>query len=196
MEAKQDESQPSKNLGWLSVFPIPFTDGIMLTGEHLPIISKFTCGKPGESETRFEKDVSDWLKDLQRGAYTAVKLGLSEVRLFFCPQTNELMGYGALGRETWTFPDGAEKELWILQYAGVDTKFRFQAGVKSNERFGRRLLAGMLTEVQKRGGCENVGLFVDPENPAMDKYRDDMGFEPLDTEKDSDREWVRMVRKL
>jgi hypothetical protein len=195
MEANQAESQPSKKLGWLSVNPIAFTDGTPLTEEHIPIISRFTCAKPGEAETRFEQDVSDWLKDRQRGAMEAIRLDLSEVRLFFCPDTKALMGYGAIGMESWTFPDGPKK-LWVLQFAGVDTKFRFQAGVDSNARFGRRLLAGMLREVQKRGSCEQVGLFVAPENPAKDKYRNDMGFEPLDVEKDGDREWVRMVRKL
>jgi ribosomal protein S18 acetylase RimI-like enzyme len=196
MEANQAEGQPGNRLGWLSVDPLPFTDGTLLEEEHIPIIYRFTCAKPGEPETRFEQDVSEWLKDLRAGAMMAVKLGLSEVRLFFCPDTNALMGYGAIGMETWTFPDGAAKKLWILQFAGVHTKFRFQAGVDSNARFGRRLLAGMLREVQMRGGCEHIGLFVDPGNPAKDKYRNDLGFETLDVEMDGDRQWVRMVRKL
>ena len=106
------------------------------------------------------------------------------------------MGYGAIGKEDWRFPDETVVRLWVLQYAGVHTNFRHQPNVSGNARFGRRLLNGMLREVQMRGGCRQIGLFVDPENPALARYRDDFLFRVLDEEQDGDRRWVRMVRPL
>jgi ribosomal protein S18 acetylase RimI-like enzyme len=196
IDARQDANRPSEQLGWLCIDPIPFTEGELLTEKHISLIADFTCASPGKSETRFEQDVSDWLKDLRGGAMTAARLNLSEVRLFFCPLTGALMGFGAIGVEPWRFPDGNYVALRVLQYAGVHTNFRQQPNIASNARFGRRLLAGMLREVQTRGGCGQIGLFVAPENPAKDRYRDDLKFTILDEEQDGDRRWVRMVRPL
>jgi ribosomal protein S18 acetylase RimI-like enzyme len=196
MDVSQGEVQPSKNVGLSSVDPIPFTSGVLLTEEHLSVIADFTCAAPGMPETRFERDVSEWLKDTRAGAFMAVRLGLSEVRLFFCAQTGALIGYGAIGVEPWRFPDSSYVALWVLQYAGVHTNFRHLPNVSSNSRFGRRLITGMLKETEARGGCGQVGLFVDPENPAKNRYRDELLFRLLDEEQDGDRRWMRMVRPL
>ncbi len=196
MEPWQDGSRPSEQSGQPTVDPIPFTSGVLFSEEHLPLVADFTCAKPGQEETRFEQDVSAWLKDTRAGALMAVRLALSEVRLFFCPQTRALMGYGAIGKETWRFADGSEIVLWVLQFAGVHTNFRHQANMPSDARFGKRLLRGMLQEVQNRGGCKQVGLFVDPENPMKDWYRDKFQFQELDIERDGNRTWARMVRPL
>jgi ribosomal protein S18 acetylase RimI-like enzyme len=162
----------------------------------MPIVAEFTCARPGHEETRFEQDVSEWLKDARAGALEAVRLGLSEVRLFFCPTTHALIAYGALGKETWRFPDGREVLIWVLQYAGVHRDFRHRPDGDVNARFGKRLLNGMLKEVQDRGGCAYIGLFVDPENPMKDWYRESLAFQELDREQDGDRTWVRMIRAL
>jgi ribosomal protein S18 acetylase RimI-like enzyme len=196
MDVGSKSDPPGKDTLRPAVEPLPFTSGVLFTEEHLPLVADFTCAAPGEPETQFERDVSEWLKDRRGGALEAMRLGLSEVRLFFCPQTNKLMGSGAIGKEKWQFPDGSEVELWILQYAGVHTDFRRQPNVASHERFGRRLLAGMLHEAQTRGGCRYIGLFVDPTNPARDRYRDELLFRELDEEQDGDRRWLRMVRPL
>jgi ribosomal protein S18 acetylase RimI-like enzyme len=196
MDPRQDTNEPRQQPARPAVDPIPFTSGVLLTEGHLPLVADFTCAAPGMAETRFEQDVSMWLKDPQGGALMAVRLELSEVRLFFCPRNRALMGYGAIGIEEWRFPDGSTVRVWVLQYAGVHTNFRHQANIDSNARFGRRLLAGMLREVQIRGGCEQIGLFVDPENPARARYRDELLFRELDVEQDGDRRWVRMVRPL
>lgn len=62
--------------------------------------------------------------------------------------------------------------------------------------FGTRLLSGMLKEVQDRGGCDQIGLFVDPDNPLRARHCAELGFQELDLEQDRDRSWVRMVRSL
>jgi hypothetical protein len=196
MEKGQKDAQPSKDADQPAVDPIPFTSGVLFTEEHLPLVVDFTCAAPGKPETQFERDVSEWLKDTQAGALMAIRLGLSEVRLFLCPNSGAIMAYGAIGVEPWRFPGGTYVALWVLQYAGVHTNFRQQPNVASHQRLGRRILAGMLKEVQTRGGCGQIGLFVDPANPAKDKYRDELLFRPLDEEQDGNRRWLRMVRPL
>lgn len=106
---RQDQS-PSRS----PVEPLSFSSGVLLGEEHLDVIAEFTCARRDHNETRFERDVSDWLKDTQGGALQAVRLGLSEVRLFFCQHTGALMGFGAIGMEKWRFPDGKEVPLWVL----------------------------------------------------------------------------------
>jgi ribosomal protein S18 acetylase RimI-like enzyme len=196
MNPEQDASRPNEPSGHPPVDPIPFTSGLLLAEEHMPLVEDFTCAKPGEPETRYEQDVSEWLKDRRAGALEAARLGLSEVRLFFCPQTHALIAYAAIGLESWRFPDGAEAPIWVLQYAGVHTNFRCQANLPREARFGKRLLRGMLREVQQRGGSSLVGLFVDPDNPMRSWYRDKFHFQELDLEPDGERNWVRMVRAI
>ena len=196
MEASPDEGRSNAPSSRPSTDPVPFTSGELLTQAHLSVVDTFTCARPGMSESPFEQDVSGWLQDRRAGAFEAARLRLSEVRLFFCPDSHALMGYGAIGTEKWRFPDGLEVPLWVLQYAGVHTQFRHQPNVASDARFGKRLLRGMLEEVRARGTCKQVGLFVAPENPMKDWYRDHFHFQELDIEKDGDRTWVRMVRAI
>ena len=196
MDPSLGEDRPSAPLSRSSTNSVPFTSGELMTRENISVVDTFTCARPGMSETLFERDVSDWLKDRRGGAFEAVRLQLSEVRLFFCPHSHALMGYGAIGMEKWRFPDDVEVPLWVLQYAGVHTQFRHQPNVASDARFGKRLLRGMLEEVRARGTCKQVGLFVAPENPMKDWYRDHFHFQELDIEKDGDRTWVRMVRAI
>jgi ribosomal protein S18 acetylase RimI-like enzyme len=196
MDVSRGEDRPIARSSQPATEPVPFASGELLTRAHTSFVDTFTCARPGMTATLFEQDVSDWLKDRRAGAFEAVRLRLSEVRLFFCPHSHALMGYGAIGMEKWRFPDDVEVPLWVLQYAGVHTQFRHQQNIASEARFGKRLLRGMLEEVRARGTCKQVGLFVDPENPMKDWYRDNFLFQELDIEQDGDRTWVRMVRAI
>lgn len=178
------------------LLPISFTTGVEMTPAHLPEVAHFTCALPGKSEERFEQEVSDWLRDSAGGALEAIRLGRSEVRLFFCSESKALIAYGAIGIEDWSLSDGSTLKVWVLQYAGVHSNFRGLPSDNPNYKFGKRLLHGMIQEMESRGGAAFVGLFVDPTNPARTIYHRDFGFQELDTETDGDRTWVRMIREL
>ena len=75
MNPGQDAGQPNEPSGNPSVDPILFTSGVLFSEEHMPLVADFTCAKPGERETRYEQDVSEWLKDRRAGALEAVRLG-------------------------------------------------------------------------------------------------------------------------
>jgi ribosomal protein S18 acetylase RimI-like enzyme len=182
----------------LYVDPIPFASGTLLDETNFHLVADFTCARPGHPEDRYEQDVSRWLKDQGRGgAREAIRLGLVEVRLYLHTD-GRVIGFGALGPETWVLADGKAVPLWLLHYFGVHTNFRHQPGVAREARYGRRILGGLVEEVERRGRVPFFGLYADPDNPAQELYKE-FHFQPIDVwpdPTDGGRPWVRMLRKL
>jgi hypothetical protein len=61
-----------------------------------------------------------------------------------------------------------------------------------------RILGGLVEEVERRGRFPFFALYVDPDNPAQELYKE-FGFQVLDVWSDpawSARSWVRMVRRI
>src|SRR5262245_3350340 len=138
--------------GLVNVVATPFQDGTPLAEHNRHLVAGFTCAAPGQPETDWEREVSRWITDAgDTGAWQAVRLGVSDVRLF-CSGERRLIGYAAIGPDTWTLGDGEIIDLWMIQYVGVHTDFRYQQGVASNARPGRRIFRGMIEEVNERGG--------------------------------------------
>lgn len=73
------------------VEPISFMSGETLGDDNFHLVAEFTCAAPGQEEKPYERDVSEWLKNPGRGgAREAVRLGQTEVRLFFIPPPTDL----------------------------------------------------------------------------------------------------------
>src|SRR5262249_28092772 len=94
--------------------------------------------------------------------------------------------------------DQKKVPLWLLHFFGVHTQFRHQPDVPREARYGRRILGGLVEEVERRGQHDIFGLYVDPQNPAQSLY-EEFGFRRLDVwpdPEDNGRPWVRMVRPV
>jgi ribosomal protein S18 acetylase RimI-like enzyme len=94
--------------------------------------------------------------------------------------------------------DGDSLRLCLLHYFGVHTRFRHQPGVAREERYGRRILGGLIEEVDRRAELPFLGLYVDPANPARGLY-EEYGFRSLDEWPDPEEEgrpWIRMLREI
>jgi hypothetical protein len=160
--------------------PIPFQSGAPLTEQNFSLVSDFTCNPPGRPENRYEEDVSRWIKDTGRGgALEASRLGLAEVRLYLTPD-GRLIGFAAIGPDTWRLSDGTDLPVCLLHYFAVHTAFRNQpADVPREASYGRRILRGLIQEVEQRGNAAFFALYVDPANPAGRLYAE-LGWKELD----------------
>ncbi len=143
--------------------------------------------------------MSVWIKDPGRGgALEFVRLGLVEVRLYLDP-SGRLIGFGAIGAATWTLADGTVLLVYLLNFLGVHTSFRHQpAGTPREASYGRRILRGLIHEVERRGDLPFFALYVDPDNKARQLY-EEFGWTELDVWSDpagDDRLWVRMLRPI
>ena len=93
----QDSSEPAQRSG-SPAYEDPIPPRTRLTALEFADVVGFTCAAPGESETRWEKDVGDWFRNPGTGgALEAERLGEAEV--FVYHEGRNLMGYGSLGRE-------------------------------------------------------------------------------------------------
>jgi GNAT superfamily N-acetyltransferase len=143
--------------------------------------------------------VSGWIKDTGRGgALEFVRLGLVEVRLYLDPD-GRLIGFGALGPATWTLADGTALRVWLLNFLGIHSNFRHQpSGTPREASYGRRILRGLIQEVERRGDAPLFALYVDPDNKARQLYQE-FGWTELDIWSDplgDGRAWVRMLRPI
>jgi hypothetical protein len=191
-------AKPVQEVSTPCLTPIPFESGVVLDEHNFHLVTGFTCARRGQAETRWERDVSWWLLDTGRGgAREAIRLGKSEVRLFFSDD-QRLIGYGAIGLEDWPVEGGGALTLGVLQYAGVHTDFRSPPGHPLPPRYGLRIIEGMIQEIKARWHPALLGLYVDPENPAKKDYLA-ANFKPIDTgevwtDPDDGRQWCRMMR--
>lgn len=194
-------SAPQASAGLPYLNPIPFESGVALTDANFHLVTGFTCSRPGCSEDRYERDVSEWLTSPGKaGAIEAVRLGEAEVRLYL--HEGRLVGFGAIGDAQWNIK-GKVVPICLLHYFAVHTDFRHQPGVDRLESFGRRILGGLLEEVQRRSRYTFFALYVDPDNPAGRTDDPDrlglypqFGFQKIDVMAEDGRQWVRMIRML
>jgi ribosomal protein S18 acetylase RimI-like enzyme len=198
--AKPDEPQPDTKIlvAVQSVYVDPLPPTIRLDDCNFSDVRSFTCGRANQKEERWERDVSEWIKDPgPSGALYADRMGEAEVYLYY--EGNHLIGYGSIGVETWKDIENGEVigRVSVLPYAGIHTNFRGQGG-PPERRYGRRILGGLIEEVDRRAANPWLFLYVDPENPARNLYPL-FGFEVYDEWPDdtgNGRIWLRMRRRV
>ncbi len=182
-----------------AVYFDPIPPVLRLTEQNFDLTRDFTCHKSGAAEERWEADLREWITDRgPRGALAAIRTG-DEVFLYFDEQ-NRLVGFGSLGVQD--FIDESTGSLigkvHLIPYAAVHTDFRGQKGPPEG-RWGRRILGGLVEEVERRGQFPWLLLYVDPDNPARTRVYPLFGFverkniwtDPLDG-----RQWVLMLRGI
>ena len=171
-----------------------------LTQANFSLVSGFTCGQPGAQETRWERDVSQWITATAGGAITAIQEDPPTEVWLYLDTDGRLIGYSSLSH--MPFPDPETGELigtfYVLPYFGVHSNFRGQRGVPRELRYGRRILGGLIEEVERRGEYPQFLLYVDPANPARQGFYPDFGFVEWDQWIDTadHRTWVRMTRPI
>ena len=166
-------------------------------GEHLlGEVGNFTCGKPDAVDERWETDVSEWIKDPGPfGALGAIRTQAAEVWLYHLD--GKLLGFGSIGTEELVFPDSTNSTMvYTLPCLGIHTQFRSQKFDPPNRSYGRRILGGLIEEVERRGQFPWLLLYVDPDNPARKLYME-FGFRDIGQwTDDSERIWMRMIRPI
>jgi ribosomal protein S18 acetylase RimI-like enzyme len=96
---------------------------------------------------------------------------LGEVEVYVYYEGPNLIGYGSLGKEEVRNAEtGALLGLvHVLPYLAVHSQFRRQKGL-GKKSWGRRILGGLIEEVERRAEYPWLFLYVDPENPAKGFY--------------------------
>lgn len=108
------------------------------------------------------------------------------------------MGYAAISQACWDLDQGKQLNLALIDYCGIHTRFRHQAGVPKEARYGRRVFGGTIEEIERRWAPPYIGLFVHPENEGAYKLYLDFGFKDIGRWRDPEdnRDWIRMPRSL
>jgi hypothetical protein len=176
----------------------PLFPSITLSRYHLPRLADFTCSFPGRPETRWEQDVSEWIKSQpgDGGAIDDVELNGGKVWLYPGPD-ERFLGFGSLGFQTVEWPNRKTTIELVIPGFAVSTHVRGDPNVPIENRPGWRIFKGLIEEArtgEKWRGHSWLYLDVDPENPARagiySKFRFKEVFQYIDPV--TGREWVLM----
>lgn len=175
--------------------PWHFRSGTQLSESNFSIVNGFTCSKPGKIELPFERDVTDWLTKTGRaGAREAIRLGIAEV-VAYLNESQKLVGFAAIGQENWQI-NGRTFGIWLLHYFGVNGEFRSQKETPREERYGRRIMGGIIEEIDLRNEHLFMALYCDIDNPAKTSFYPEFDFKEIDQVEEEGRIWCRMLRRI
>jgi ribosomal protein S18 acetylase RimI-like enzyme len=172
---------------------------LRLSAANFPRTAGFTCARRGEPETRWEQDVSEWLRAPlgSGGALDAITEGQAEVWLYE-DADSRLVGFGSLGIALLPpiTPGDVPMMVYAIPYFGIHTDFRGKPDGPREQRYAWRIFQGLIDEAERRGEYPLLTLYVDPENPAYRGFYPPFGFQEVERITIGEREWVRMARRL
>ncbi len=168
---------------------------LLLSATNFQRTADFICARRGEPETRWEQDVSAWLKAPlgTDGALDAIMDGQVEVWLYE-DADHRLVGFASLGIALLSPMNlnGEPVTTYSVPYFGIHTDFRGKPDGPREQRYAWRIFQGLIDEAERRGEHPLLTLFVDPENPAYQGFYPLFGFVEVDRVTIGDRQWVRM----
>jgi GNAT superfamily N-acetyltransferase len=167
-----------------------------LTAEDRPKLAGFRCQPAGVAESAFEEYVSTWITTT---VWPEHAIGKVRVWLYFDESNpDRLIGFGSLSEElVFDARTGGTIAAATLPCLGLHGDSRGQHCDKP-DRFGRRILGGLIEEVIRQGMHAYLVLEVDPENVRAQGLYEEFGFVVLGpwTDPDDGKVWTRMILGL
>jgi ribosomal protein S18 acetylase RimI-like enzyme len=159
-------------------------------------IAGFTCAVPGRPESPFESYVSNWIKN---DVWLEMVQSSLEVFVYYSEESpSRLIGFLSLSEQRVEIANDCPPMIMAtIPCLGIHGDFRSQQSERP-DRYGCRILGGLIEEVNRRALHAFLMLEVDPENRMARELYEAFGFrfaydwrDPVDG-----RVWTRMIRAI
>jgi GNAT superfamily N-acetyltransferase len=148
----------------------------LFTESMLPDVADFYCG-----DEFWEMEPAIWLKAPAHHddcALSRMRSGNATVWLYRHPVSNEIIGFGSLGRTRWRFPGASGRAVInLIPHSAVAKEYWGEPSGPKEDRYASQIIGDIAEEAKAQSGCEPIlGLFVQENNTRAIRFYLRTGF--------------------
>jgi hypothetical protein len=170
---------------------------VVFNADLISRVESFDCGTE-----IYEAEVSNWIKDPEVGALSAMEKFGTRVWLYINNE-DEVVGFGSLGITNWSFPEPKSRpkvKVNLIPEVAIENRFKGKPEGAHEHRFSTQIMRDLMSEARKTPGVVPiVGLFVHPANHRAIRFYRRMGFRDFYLTaggEDPDVRYVSMITDL